>query len=120
MLAGRNLRFHVAWRLPICPHVSSPGKSYVETSHSLHSPPAPPAASRQAMFGPVLFGASSFACADVLSKVTFRAGGDPLTVSTLRGVIGLAVLFVWIRLARLPRFIARREKTIALGLGIVF
>jgi probable blue pigment (indigoidine) exporter len=72
------------------------------------------------MVGPVLFGACSFACADVLSKVTFRAGGGPLTVSTLRGVIGLAVLFVWMRLARPASFIARREKTIALGLGIVF
>jgi hypothetical protein len=42
-----------------------------------------------AMIGPALLGAASFACADVLSKVTFRAGGDVLTVSTLRGVIGL-------------------------------
>jgi hypothetical protein len=72
------------------------------------------------MIGPVLFGASSFACADLLSKVTFRAGGDALTVSMLRGVIGLAVLFVWMRFARLPGFIARREKVISLALGIVF
>ena len=79
-----------------------------------------PAASRLSTLGPVFYGASSFACADVLSKVAFRAGGDPLTVSTLRGVIGVAVLAAWMRLAQLPTFIPRREKTIALGLGIVF
>jgi drug/metabolite transporter (DMT)-like permease len=73
-----------------------------------------------AMIGPALLGAASFACADVLSKVTFRAGGDVLTVSTLRGVIGLAVLFVWLRLARPPTRIARREKWISLGLGVLF
>jgi drug/metabolite transporter (DMT)-like permease len=72
------------------------------------------------MFGPVLFGASSFACADMLSKVAFRAGGDPLTVSTLRGVIGVGVLLVWLQLAQLPSFIPARERTVALALGIVF
>ena len=75
---------------------------------------------RLATLGPVLLGASSFACADVLSRLAFRAGGGPLTVSTLRGVIGLAVLFGWMRLAQMRTFIPRRERTIALGLGIVF
>jgi drug/metabolite transporter (DMT)-like permease len=79
-----------------------------------------PTAGRLSALGPVLYGASSFACADLLSKVAFRAGGDPLTVSTLRGVIGVAVLVGWMRIAQLPTFIPRREKTIALGLGIVF
>jgi probable blue pigment (indigoidine) exporter len=75
---------------------------------------------RMAMIGPALVGASSFACADVLSKVTFRAGGGVLTVSTLRGVIGLAVLLVWLRFAQPPTRMARREKYISLGLGALF
>jgi drug/metabolite transporter (DMT)-like permease len=84
-----------------------------------HASP-PHSARRLAVIGPALLGASSFACADVLSKVTFRAGGDVLTVSTLRGVIGLAVLFVWLRFARQPTLIARRAKWVSLGLGVLF
>jgi probable blue pigment (indigoidine) exporter len=75
---------------------------------------------RMAMIGPALIGASSFACADVLSKVTFRAGGDVLTVSMLRGVIGLAVLLVWLRVAQPATRMATREKCISLGLGALF
>jgi drug/metabolite transporter (DMT)-like permease len=72
------------------------------------------------MLGPALLGAASFACADVLIKVTFRAGGDALTVSTLRGVIGLAVLLLWLRFAQKPAHIARRAKWVSLGLGVLF
>jgi probable blue pigment (indigoidine) exporter len=63
---------------------------------------------RMAMIGPALVGASSF------------AGGGVLTVSTLRGVIGLAVLLVWLRFAQPPTRMARREKYISLGLGALF
>jgi drug/metabolite transporter (DMT)-like permease len=56
----------------------------------------------------------------VLSKVTFRAGGGVLTVSTLRGVIGLVALLAWLQLTRRSAGMARQEMAIALGLGIVF
>jgi drug/metabolite transporter (DMT)-like permease len=72
------------------------------------------------MYGPALLGAASFACADLLGKVTFRAGGDVLTVATLRGVIGVAVLAVWVRLVAQPIRIVGRPKWIALGLGALF
>jgi len=36
----------------------------------------------------------------VLSKVTLNAGTDVLTMSMARGFIGLAVMFVWLRLAQ--------------------
>jgi drug/metabolite transporter (DMT)-like permease len=75
---------------------------------------------RMAMIGPALLAASSLACADVLSKVTFRAGGDALSVATLRGIIGLVVLLVWLRAARPPVGIARRERWISLALGGLF
>ncbi len=54
---------------------------------------------RLAMFGPVLLGATSFACADVLSKVTLNDGADPLTVSTVRGFVGLVLLYAWLRVS---------------------
>jgi len=72
------------------------------------------------MIGPALLGASSLACADILSKVTFRSGADPLTVATLRGVIGLALLLLWLRIARPSIGIPRRERWISLGLGALF
>ena len=80
----------------------------------------PHGAGRLAMLGPALLGAASFACADVLAKVAFRDGGDALTVSTLRGVIGLAVLVIWLRLAQRPTLMAPRAKWISLGLGVMF
>jgi drug/metabolite transporter (DMT)-like permease len=73
------------------------------------------------MYGPALLGAASFACADLLGKVTFRAGGDVLTVATLRGVIGVGILAVWVRLTAQPvRIAGRRAQWIALGLGALF
>jgi probable blue pigment (indigoidine) exporter len=72
------------------------------------------------MFGPALLAASSFACADLLGKVTFRAGGDVLTVATLRGIIGVAVLALWMRLMAQPFRIAGRAQWIVLGLGVLF
>ena len=82
-------------------------------------PPTPRASSRLAQIGPALLGASSFACADVLSKITLRAGADVLTVSAVRGVLGLAILLVWLRLDRRPAFGAR-ARWISLGLGVLF
>jgi probable blue pigment (indigoidine) exporter len=78
-----------------------------------------PAGGRLAQIGPVLLGASSFACADVLSKVTLKAGADVLTVTTVRGVLGLAVLFAWLRLYPRPALTAR-ARWISLGLGVLF
>jgi drug/metabolite transporter (DMT)-like permease len=76
--------------------------------------------SRLAMIGPALLGASSFACADVLSKVALNDGGDVLTVSTVRGVLGLAVMYAWLRLGASPAALAPRAKWISLGLGALF
>src|SRR5262249_17998194 len=72
------------------------------------------------MIAPALLGASSFAAADVLSKVTLNAGADALTVSAVRGVLGLALLFAWVRLRGGSLALAPRPKRISLGLGVVF
>jgi drug/metabolite transporter (DMT)-like permease len=76
--------------------------------------------SRLASLGPALLGATSFAVADVLSKFALKAGADPLTLSTARGVLGLATLLAWLRLSKLPAALTPRAKWISLGLGVVF
>ena len=77
-------------------------------------------ANRLTLIGPALLGAVSFSCADVLTKVTLREG-DVLTVATLRGVIGIAILSLWLQFMR-PRKkpISPRARWIALGLGALF
>jgi drug/metabolite transporter (DMT)-like permease len=67
-----------------------------------------------------LLGALSFACADVLTKVTLRSGADVLTVSVGRGAVGIAVLFAWLRLVQRPASMSARERWISLALGAVF
>jgi drug/metabolite transporter (DMT)-like permease len=83
---------------------------------SQHSPSR--ASIRQ--IGPALLGAFSFACADVLIKVTFRAGADALTASTLRGIVGLAFLMLWLRFAQKSAPATPRARRIALALGVLF
>jgi len=70
--------------------------------------------------GPALLGAFSFACADVLIKVTFRAGADALTASTLRGIVGLAFLMLWLHFAQKSASVPPRARRIALALGVLF
>jgi probable blue pigment (indigoidine) exporter len=83
---------------------------------SQHSPSR--ASIRQ--IGPALLGAFSFACADVLIKVTFRAGADALTASTLRGIVGLAFLMLWLHFAQKSASVPPRARRIALALGVLF
>jgi drug/metabolite transporter (DMT)-like permease len=70
--------------------------------------------------GPAILGASAFACADVLGKVTLNAGADVLTLATVRSFIGLAMLYAWLRVGAPPRAITRRAKWISLSLGLLF
>jgi drug/metabolite transporter (DMT)-like permease len=80
----------------------------------------PHAGSRLALIGPALFGASSFACADVLSRVVLKAGADVLTISAFRGGLGLALLSVWLQIGQRPAPFAPRARWISLGLGVLF
>ena len=80
----------------------------------------PHAGSRLAQIGPALLGASSFACADVLSKVVLIDGADVLTMSAVRAVLGLAILLGWMLLVPSRAAFGRRETWIALGLGVLF
>jgi len=85
----------------------------VNKSTSLHS-------GALASLGPALLGATSFAVADVLSKFALKAGADPLTLSTVRGVLGLLTVLAWLQLGERPPPLAPRAKWISLGLGVIF
>jgi probable blue pigment (indigoidine) exporter len=78
------------------------------------------AGSRLALIAPALLGATSFACADVLSKVVLNDGAGVLTVSTVRGLFGLAMMFVWLRLVPRPAPLSPRARSISLGVGVLF
>jgi probable blue pigment (indigoidine) exporter len=80
----------------------------------------PQAGSRLPPIGPALLGASSFACGDVLSKVVLLDGADVLTMSAVRAVVGVALMFAWLRLVPPAAAFAPRAKWISLGLGILF
>ena len=71
-------------------------------------------------FAPGVIAASSFACADVLGKVVFAAHGDVLTMLSCRSVVSIACLAVWLRIGPKPVPFSRRERAIALGLGVLF
>jgi probable blue pigment (indigoidine) exporter len=69
---------------------------------------------------PGLIGAAAFACADMLGKVVFLAGGDVVTLLWFRGVVGLVLLAAWLRVGKRAAPFAPRERWIALGLGLLF
>ncbi|MGE0037368.1 MAG: DMT family transporter [Xanthobacteraceae bacterium] len=82
---------------------------------------APPqAASRLAMFAPVLLAAGAFAFADVFVKVALNDGADALTIVTARGALALPLIYVWLRLSGPIVPLTSRERWISYGLGLLF
>ena len=69
---------------------------------------------------PGVVAATSFALSDALAKVVFAAGGDVLTLALIRGVVGLGILFVFLRLGPPLKPDTARTRLIALGLGLLF
>jgi drug/metabolite transporter (DMT)-like permease len=78
------------------------------------------AADRALRPAPAIFGATSFAIVDILIRWGFQAGADSLTMATFRGLIGIPLLYAWIRLGASPQPITARARNIALGLGVLF
>jgi drug/metabolite transporter (DMT)-like permease len=72
------------------------------------------------MIGPAVLGASSFACADITGKMVLQDGADVLTMATIRGLIGMAIMYLWLRLDQRSTAFDRRAKWISLGLGALF
>ena len=69
--------------------------------------------SRLADLGPGILAASMFATSNVLSKLVLNAGADVLTLSLFRGVVGVALLFVWLRVGTPPKPHNPRQRWIA-------
>jgi drug/metabolite transporter (DMT)-like permease len=89
-------------------------------SRSVDRPFSPNVGSWLFRNGPAILGASAFACADILGKVTLNAGAEVLTLATARSFIGLAMLYVWLRVGTAAEPITRRAKWISFGLGVLF
>ncbi len=84
---------------------------------TLNSSPYPPRpfASAAGILAGVLWGFG-----DVLSKPVFAAGTGALTLSSLRGVIGIAFMAAWLKFAPPSGEISRRQTVIALFVGLLF
>ena len=71
-------------------------------------------------FGPGVIAASSFAICNVLSKIVLAEGADVLTLSVFRGIVGVALMFIWLRIGATPAPHTPRARWISLGLGVLF
>ena len=85
---------------------------------STATPPA--TTSRLADLGPGVIAASMFAFSNVLSKVVLNDGAEVLTLSVFRGLVGVALLMVWLRVGTPPKPHTPRQRWISLGLGVIF
>jgi drug/metabolite transporter (DMT)-like permease len=81
---------------------------------------SPPATGRFFDLGPGIIAATSFAISDVLSKLVLAGGADVLTLSVFRGLVGVALLFVWLRMATQTKPHTPQARWISLGLGVLF
>jgi drug/metabolite transporter (DMT)-like permease len=87
------------------------------------TPPAVSPAETQgtlAQIAPAIVAATAFAIVDVLIRFGFQAGSDSLTMVTIRGVIGVPLLYLWMRVGVPARAMTPRERVTALGFGVLF
>jgi drug/metabolite transporter (DMT)-like permease len=70
--------------------------------------------------GPGIVAATAFGVGDAFAKVALAAGSDVLTLALCRGVVGVGILFCYLRVGMPPRPPTPRERFIALGLGVLF
>lgn len=81
---------------------------------------APQPQPRQFALMPGIIAATSFAVSDALAKLVFADGGDVLTLALIRGIVGLGILFVYLRVGPPLKPDTARTRTIALLLGLLF
>ena len=70
--------------------------------------------------GPGVLAAVSCGFSDIFTKLALLAGADALTLATSRGVLGTLFVLAWLRAAPPRRLHTRRERLIALGIGLLF
>ena len=81
----------------------------------------PPSSSpRIADLLPGVVAASSFAICNVLSKIVLAEGSDVLTLSIFRGLVGIVLMFMWLRVGVSPPPHTTRARWISLGLEVLF
>jgi drug/metabolite transporter (DMT)-like permease len=69
--------------------------------------------------GPVLTAATMFSVSDVFAKISLEAGSDVLSLLAFRSVVGIGLIFIWMRLGAARVKMPSRLKWISLGLGLV-
>jgi drug/metabolite transporter (DMT)-like permease len=70
--------------------------------------------------GPGIVAAMAFGVGDAFAKVALAAGSDVLSLALCRGVVGVGILFCYLRIGVPPLPAKPRERLIALGLGVLF
>src|SRR6185437_9004080 len=80
----------------------------------------PATGSRLTDMAPSIIAALSFSVTDILLKVVYADGMDVLTLVSLRGLLVVVFFFGWLRVSPPARWHSRRERRIALGLGVLF
>ena len=81
------------------------------------------AVARKAPLGelwPGVVAALSFSSVDILIKVVLASGMDVMTLVSLRGVLVVAFMFVWLRMRPPPIRHTHRQRLIAWGIGVLF
>jgi probable blue pigment (indigoidine) exporter len=69
---------------------------------------------------PGIIAALSFSGVDVMVKVVFASGMDVMTMVSLRGMIVVAFMFVWLRLRRPRVWHTSRQRQMAWLIGLLF
>ncbi len=69
---------------------------------------------------PGLVAACAFASVSVFGKASFVHGADIATFLVTRGVVGIAIIWLWLKGVPRVRPFTPREKAVALGLGLLF
>jgi probable blue pigment (indigoidine) exporter len=70
--------------------------------------------------GPGIIAATAFGICDTLVKLVLAAGIDVLTLALIRGVVGIVILFVYLRFGATPEPATPRTRLFALVLGVLF
>ncbi len=81
----------------------------------------PPAGIRNVSYqlGPVLLAAVMFTIADVSGKLALESGSDVLSLLSFRSILGIGLVFVWLRLSMPAAALSRNAKWISLALGVL-
>ena len=69
--------------------------------------------------GPVLTAATMFTVSDVSGKLALEGGADVPSLLSFRGVLGLALVFVWLRRGKPAVALSRQAAWISLALGLL-